>query len=86
LLTTGEAQWGGGTTWILGAEGGVVVGGLAGAGLVGRVGWARRPDDVASSPFSFGAGVVIGRLQVDYAYRGFETLGTTHRVGLRWTP
>ncbi len=88
LLTTGEAQWGGGagTTWILGAEGGVVVGGLAGAGLVGRVGLAKRPADVASSPLSFGAGVVIGRLQVDYAYRGFETLGTTHRVGLRWTP
>jgi hypothetical protein len=86
LLTTGEVQWGEGTTWILGAEGGIVVGGLAGAGLVGRVGVAKRPDNIAGSPLSFGAGVVIGRLQVDYAYRGFETLGTTHRVGLRWTP
>ena len=27
LLTTGEVQWGEGTSWILGAEGGIVVGG-----------------------------------------------------------
>ena len=86
LLTTGEVQWGEGTSWILGAEGGIVVGGLAGAGLVGRVGVAKRPANIAGAPLSFGAGVVIGRLQVDYAYRGFESLGTTHRVGLRWTP
>ena len=86
LLTTGEVQWGEGTTWILGAEGGIVTGGLAGVGLVGRVGLAKRPADVTASPVSFGAGVVVGRLQVDYAYRGFESLGTTHRVGLRWTP
>ncbi len=85
LLTTGEVQWGEGTSWILGAEGGIVVGGLAGAGLVGRVGFAKRPEAIAGSPVSFGAGVVIGRLQVDYAYRGFDALGTTHRIGLRWT-
>ena len=59
---------------------------IAGAGLVGRVGWASRPEEIHDSPFSFGAGVVIGRLQVDYAYRGFDTLGSTHRLGLRWTP
>ena len=85
LLTTGEVQWGEGTSWIIGAEGGIVVGGMAGAGLVGRVGFAHRPDTVTGSPVSFGAGVVIGRLQVDYAYRGFDVLGSTHRVGLRWT-
>jgi hypothetical protein len=86
LLTTAEAQWGAGTTWILGAEGGVVFGGRAGAGLVGRLGFARRPDDVASSPISAGAGVVMGRVQLDYAYRGFAALGATHRFGVRWTP
>jgi hypothetical protein len=86
LLTTGEVQWGDGTTWIVGAEGGIVVGGLAGAGLVGRVGFANRPDGFTGSPLSFGAGLVLGRLQVDYAYRGFESLGSTNRVGLRWTP
>lgn len=86
LLTTGEVQVGDGTTWILGAEGGIVVGGLAGAGLVGRVGLAKRPAAITGSPLSFGAGVVIGRMQVDYAFRGFESLGSTHRVGLRWTP
>lgn len=86
LLTTGEVQWGEGTSWIIGAEGGIVVGGIAGAGLVGRVGFAHRPEAVTDSPVSFGAGVVIGRLQVDYAYRGFDVLGSTHRVGLRWTP
>jgi len=86
LLTTAEAQWGEGTTWIVAAEGGVVFGGLAGAGLVGRVGFAHRPPEVAGSPVSVGAGVVLGRLQLDYAYRAFDALGGTHRIGLRWTP
>jgi hypothetical protein len=88
LLTTAESQWGGGqgTTWIVAAEGGVVIGGLAGAGLVGRLGYAHRRDDMAGSPVSAGAGVVLGRLQVDYAYRSFHALGGTHRFGLRWTP
>lgn len=88
LLTTAEAQWGGGdgTTWIAAAEGGIVIGGLAGAGLVGRVGYAHRPADVAAAPISLGAGVVLGRLQLDYAYRSFQAAGHTHRFGLRWTP
>jgi hypothetical protein len=86
LLTTAEAQWGEGTTWIVAAEGGVVFGGAAGAGLVGRIGYAKRPDDVAGSPVTAGAGVALGRLQLDYAYRAFAALGGTHRIGLRWTP
>jgi hypothetical protein len=88
LLTTVESQWGGGigTTWIVGLEGGLVAGGLAGVGLVGRLGYAKRPADLSGAPLSAGAGVVLGRLQLDYAYRTFEALGATHRVGLRWTP
>jgi hypothetical protein len=86
LLTTGEVQWGEGTTWIAAVEGGVVIGGLAGAGLVGRVGYAHRPADMTGSPISLGAGVVLGRVQLDYAYRSFQELGATHRFGLRWTP
>jgi hypothetical protein len=86
LLTTAEAQWGEGTTWILAAEGGVVFGGAAGAGVVGRVGYAKRPDDITGSPVTVGAGVALGRLQLDYAYRAFAALGGTHRIGLRWTP
>lgn len=86
LLTTAEAQWGEGTYWILGAEGGLVIGGLAGAGVVGRIGYAHRPSRVTGSPVSVGAGVVLGRVQLDYAYRAFAELGATHRMGLRWTP
>jgi hypothetical protein len=54
--------------------------------VVGRIGYAHRPSRVTGSPVSVGAGVVLGRVQLDYAYRAFAELGATHRMGLRWTP
>lgn len=88
LLTTLEGQWpsGGGESavMILGAEGGVV---MAGVGLVGRLGFTTPSAATAASRVSVGGGVELGRLHVDYAYRGYDALGGgTHRLGVRWTP
>ncbi len=86
LLTTLEAQWPRDRAAILiqGVEGGVVAGGV---GFVGRVGYATRPAVTDASRFTFGGGVVLGRLRLDYAFQGYDALGGgTHRVGVRWTP
>lgn len=86
LLTTLEAQWTRDRAAVLiqGVEGGIVTGGV---GLVGRLGYATRPAVTDASRFTFGGGVVLGHLQMDYAFQGYEALGgATHRVGVRWTP
>ena len=86
LLTTLEGQWTRDRSVVLvqGVEGGMVTGGV---GLVGRVGYATRPSVTAASRFTFGGGVVLGRLAMDYAFQAYDALGGgTHRVGLRWTP
>ena len=94
LLTTLEGQWpsgGAGAAFLIaGVEGGVVV---HGTGIVARVGYAGHSTSTDAAPFSYGAGVELGRLHVDYAYRASETGtgagssgGGTHRFGLRWTP
>jgi len=67
-----------------GFEGGIVAGGV---GLVGRAGIAagRAPGD--RQPFSFGGGIVVKSVRLDYAWQGYETLGQgSHRFGLRWVP
>ena len=86
LLTTLEAQWTRDRSAVLvqGIEGGIVTGGV---GLVGRVGYATRPAVTDASRVTFGAGIVLGRLAIDYAFQAYDVLGGgTHRVGLRWTP
>jgi len=86
LLTTLEAQWIPDRSAVLiqGIEGGVVRNGV---GVLGRVGYATRAAATDASRFSFGGGVVLGRLQMDYAFQGYQALGGgTHRVGVRWTP
>ena len=86
LLTTLEGQWTRDRRVVLvqGVEGGVVSGGV---GLVGRVGYATRPAVTAASRLTFGGGIVLGRLAMDYAFQAYDALGGgTHRVGLRWTP
>ncbi len=48
---------------------------------------ATRAAVTDASRFTFGGGVVFGRLQMDYAFQGYQALGGgTHRVGVRWTP
>jgi hypothetical protein len=86
LLTTLEAQWTRDHAAVLiqGVEGGIV---RDGVGVVGRVGYATRAAVTDASRFTFGGGVVFGRLKMDYAFQGYRALGGgTHRVGLRWTP
>jgi len=86
LLTTLEGQWTRDHSAVLvqGVEGGIVTGGV---GLVGRLGYATRPAVTDASRFTFGGGIVLGRLALDYAFQAYDALGGgTHRVGLRWTP
>ena len=85
LLTTLEGQWTQDQSAVLiqGLEAGVVA---SGVGIVGRVGFSTRPAITDASPWTFGGGVVLGRLAMDYAFRSYDLMGGTHRVGLRWTP
>ncbi len=86
LLTTVEGQWPdtGSAFIVVGLEAGVVTHGL---GLVGRTGYVGHSVATTASPFTFGGTVELGRLHLDYAYRGFDApAGDTHRLGLRWTP
>jgi hypothetical protein len=86
LLTTLEGQWTQDRAAVLiqGVEGGLVRGGV---GLVGRVGYATRAAVTDASRFTFGGGVLMGHVQLDYAFQGYRALGGgTHRVGVRWTP
>ena len=86
LLTTREGQWTQDRAAVLiqGIEGGLVRGG---SGLMLRVGYATRAAVTDAWRFTFGGGVVLGRLQMDYAFQGYNALaGGTHRVGVRWTP
>ena len=55
--------------------------------MVGRVGYATRATVTDASRLTFGGGIVLGRLAMDYAFQAYDALGGgTHRVGLRWTP
>lgn len=86
LLTTLEGQWDRDRPAVLiqGVEAGIVT---SGVGLVGRVGYATHAAVTDASHFTFGGGVVLGALGMDYAFQGYAALGGgTHRVGLRWTP
>ena len=86
LLTTLEGMWTRNRSAVLiqGIEGGIVTGGV---GLIGRVGYATRATITDASRMTFGAGIVLGRLGMDYAFQAYDALGGgTHRVGLRWTP
>jgi hypothetical protein len=86
LLTTLEGQWTRGQSAVLvqGIEGGVVTGGV---GLVARLGYATRPAVTDASRVTFGGGIVLSQLAMDYAFQAYDALGGgTHRVGLRWTP
>ena len=47
----------------------------------------QRAAVTDASRFTFGGGMLLGRLQLDYAFQGYQALGGgTHRVGVRWTP
>jgi hypothetical protein len=51
--------------------------------LVGRAGAAQRANGADARAATFGGALQLGRFAVDYAYQGFETLGSSsHRVGI----
>ena len=85
LLTTLEGLWevGRRSVIVAGAEGGVVTGG--GIGIIARAGVSGQASDLA--PIALGAGIALGRVQLDYAYRSQDTpSGAVHRFGVRWAP
>jgi len=86
LMVAGDfvSPRGTGGYWAFGVEGGVVA---EGVGLLGRAGIAtgRAPSDRRS--LTFGGTLVFHRLQLDYGYEGFTSLGGgTSRFGVRWSP
>ncbi|MFI5245603.1 MAG: PorV/PorQ family protein [Gemmatimonadales bacterium] len=59
--------------------------GTSGTTLSARAGYAFRGSSDARAPLTVGAGITLGRLQVDYAYEGFDLIGgATNRVGVRF--
>ena len=73
-------------TGVLAAEG-TWRAGPNGTLLSARAGYAFRGSSDARRPLSVGAGVTLGRFQVDYAYEGFDLIGgATNRVGVRLAP
>jgi hypothetical protein len=52
---------------------------------VARVGVSGRASTSDVSPVAIGAGVALGRMQFDYAYRSYGApSGAMHRFGMRW--
>ncbi len=86
LLGTIEWVWtdGQATRFLAGAEAGLV---LKGAGLVVRAGYGPPPMGNSEGRWTFGGGVVLGRLGLDYAYQAQNLFGTAiHEFGVRLTP
>jgi len=70
--------------WAFGVEGGVVADGV---GLLGRAGIATGEAPTDQRSLVFGGTLVFHRLQLDYGYEGFSSLGGgTSRFGVRWSP
>ena len=69
---------------IVGLEAGAVV---SGVGVVARVGHGGQPPASRQEKWTFGGGILLGRVGLDYAYQKREGLGgEVHRLGLRITP
>lgn len=83
LLSTVELQWPEGNDFrvVLGAEGGIVVGGV---GLLGRAAYMSVPSESYHSHMSYGGSVRLANVALDYAYQDSELSGEpAHRFGLR---
>jgi hypothetical protein len=85
LLGTVEVDWTQGEPrrTMLGVEAGAVIGDV---GLVARAGYGAVPEAPSDKNVSLGAGLVLTRVTIDYAWQphaGFG--GDAHRLGLRLT-
>jgi hypothetical protein len=58
--------------------------GSSGLTLTGRIGASALASGSDASPVTFGGSVAGRHVGLDYAYQGFDVLGATHRVGVRW--
>ncbi|HXI20336.1 MAG TPA: hypothetical protein VNH46_04585, partial [Gemmatimonadales bacterium] len=68
---------------VLGVEAGAVLGRV---GLVARLGYGAQPQGSGQKEVSLGAGVVLSRFNIDYAWQRRTLLGReVHRLGLRFT-
>jgi hypothetical protein len=68
---------------VVGAEAGAVLGKV---GILGRVGYGAAPEGAGQRQVSFGAGLVLSRFDIDYAWQRRTKLGRdVHRLGLRFT-
>ncbi len=68
---------------VVGVEAGAVFGSL---GVVGRVGYGAAPEGAGQKETSLGAGVVLSRVNLDYAWQRRTRLGRdVHRLGIRFT-
>ena len=77
---------GGAAAGAVAAEG-VWSSGRNGPAVAVRAGLSTVSSGSDRSPLTFGGGLLLGRLSVDYAYEGFDLLGgATHRVGVRIAP
>jgi hypothetical protein len=86
LLGTIEWVWteGQDTRFLVGVEAGAVI---SGAGVVVRAGYGPAPLGPAEGRWTFGGGVLLGRLGLDYAYQAQNYFGdAVHSFGLRLTP
>jgi hypothetical protein len=86
LLGTIEWVWteGQDTRFLVGMEAGAVI---SGAGVVVRAGYGPAPLGPAEGRWTFGGGVLLGRLGLDYAYQAENVFGdAVHSFGLRLTP
>lgn len=84
-LATIEGEWpdGAPAELLIGLEGGL---GSRSVGVTGRVGYVTRSPTSAESRWSAGAGIRVGKVNVDYAYQAYDLIGgPTHRVGMRWS-
>ncbi|HTS88351.1 MAG TPA: hypothetical protein VMG41_07640 [Gemmatimonadales bacterium] len=85
LLGTVEVVWTAGSDrrTVIGMEAGAVLGKV---GLVGRVGYGAPPEGAGQDEVSLGGGLVLSRLDLDYAYQRRTRLGRDiHRLGVRFT-
>lgn len=85
LMSTLEVQWPERTDarFVLGVEGGVVVGGV---GLIGRGAYGSRPANPGLPHFSYGASLALDRLALDYSYSESDPLDdAVHMFGVRLT-
>ncbi len=85
LLTTVEVVWTerADRRTLIGLEGGAVLGKV---GLVARLGYGAQPEGSGQKQTSLGAGIVLSRFNIDYAWQRRTRLGRDiHRFGLRFT-